>query len=295
MRRAVSILALVLLCLVYFAARPRAASDQAKVMNGIAMLDYSTTSRWKVGTWVQYKMEGESEMGHRDDYLVTIVIAGEEVFWGDTCFWLETWTQHAGRQRRAVASLISYSVFDDSLAWARPQLYVRKVINGLDDEGLPRQEVYLRGADTFKIRNAIGADRTRNLDTLGWEQTTVPAGTFKSLKVHRKYWAGGSVVKGDSTLYDESHENTDSFYSADVPITRLVKQQFESVGYKKSWLIGQSQDAPLRVVDKGEGTASLVGFGRDTTAALIPENVRKAVARTTPKRTQTTTAAKKRG
>jgi hypothetical protein len=294
MRRAVSILALVALCLLFFATRPRAASDQGKVLNGIALLDYSGPPKWKVGSWVQYKMEGQSEMGHRDDYMVTIVIAGEEVFWGDTCFWLETWTQHAGRTRRAVASLVSYSVFSDSIAWARPQLYVRKVINGLDEEGVPRQELYLRGADTFKIRNPIGSDRTRTLDTLGWEQTSVPAGSYKALKVHRKYWSGGSVVKGDSTLYDESHDDTDSYFSSDVPLTHMVKQHFESVGYKKSWLVGQSQDAPMRVVDKGEGTVSLIGFGRDTTAALIPENVRKPVARSTPKRTQAT-AAKKSG
>ncbi|HYM82469.1 MAG TPA: hypothetical protein VEY91_13790 [Candidatus Limnocylindria bacterium] len=279
MRRAVSIAALSLISLVLFAIGPHAQSTTAPLMNGIGLIDYSHPPDWQVGSWVQYKMVGSSERGNRDDFTTTLLIAGEEVFWGDTCFWLETWTEHGTQPPRAIAMLMSYSVFDDSMAWARFNLYVRKYIATVSEEGVPRQDLFLRGGDTFKSRKPIGADRTRQLDTLGIEKVVVPAGEFQALKVRREYWGGGSVLKGDSTVYDETREKTTSFFNGRIPITRLVMQDLETIGHKKTWLIGQSQDAPMQVIDHGTGQARVVGYGSDTTGILVPDEVRRPIAR----------------
>ena len=44
-------------------------------------------------------MESKSELGVIDQYDVTLVIAGEEDFWGDPAFWLESWIDYPGRPR----------------------------------------------------------------------------------------------------------------------------------------------------------------------------------------------------
>jgi hypothetical protein len=63
-----------------------------KQVNGIGLVDYRRKPDFKVGDWVRYHITGTNMTGDKDDYLVTVLIAGEESFWGEDGFWVETWT-----------------------------------------------------------------------------------------------------------------------------------------------------------------------------------------------------------
>lgn len=174
--------------------------------------------------------------------------------------------------------LLSYSVFDDTLAWARPMLYARKYVGNITDTGEPRQEVYLRSTQSLKTRSDIGANRKRNLEDLGADTVQTQWGTIPTRKQKYTYFVGTTQIKGDSTIYEETHENTVTHYSERIPITRIVRQDLERIDSRKTWLIGQSHEAPTRVRDKGTGRVVLLGFGSDTTAVTVPEESRRSLA-----------------
>jgi len=91
-------------------------------------------------------VSGSAMLGMDDQYTVTVLIAGEEEWWGEKCFWLETWTDHGGKFPDRTASLISYAIFDDSLADERLQMYRRKLISGVEEGGKPA--LYIHVANT---------------------------------------------------------------------------------------------------------------------------------------------------
>lgn len=283
MRRAVSILALTVLASVLMTVGLGAQQSSTQMFTGTSLVDFSKRPDWKVGSWVRYQMTGSSEKGYRDDYSVTLVLGGEEVFWGDSCFWLETWTQQPRQQRRVFAMLLSYSIFDDSIAWARPLLYARKYIGNISEEGLPRQEVYLRSTESLKSRKDIGADRKRTLQDLGVDTVQTQWGTIDTRKQMYTYFVGTTQIKGDSTIYEETRENTLTHYSDLIPITHIVRQDLERTDSHKAWLIGQSQDAPTRIRDKGLGRVALTGWGSDTTAVSVPQESRRTIFAQSPK------------
>jgi hypothetical protein len=120
----VAILAAVLLAL---GARSAPAEQETPILDAIGTLDYAHgRAPLRVGSWVKYHMSAKSELGVTDDYTVTVLIAGEEEWWGEECFWVETWTKRAGESAESVAAtLMSYAILDDSLAVPHVLIYQR--------------------------------------------------------------------------------------------------------------------------------------------------------------------------
>ena len=106
MPRATRLAAVALGLLALLPLQPRAAQQKVELVNGIGLIDYSQKPHFKVGDWVRYHVTGSSETGMHDDYEVTVLIGGEERFWGEDCFWVETWTEPASGGSRAVATLM---------------------------------------------------------------------------------------------------------------------------------------------------------------------------------------------
>src|SRR6185503_14584416 len=104
---------------------PAGSVETVKLIDGVGLIDYSNRPNFKVGTWAKYHMKGNSEAGLSDDYFSTILIAGED------CFWVETLTEDA-RGPRAVATLVSYAIFDDPNPTLNLQFFLRKFLDGLD-------------------------------------------------------------------------------------------------------------------------------------------------------------------
>ena len=232
-----------------------------------------------------------------DDYTVTVLIAGEEEFWGERCVWIETWTETAGRSPDAVATLMSYAIFRDSLAIPRMQMYMRKSISGVDAVGRPMQTILKRAAQSLKSRNLAPRPPQWDVDTLAADTVVTPKGTFTGRRVSIRQGTGVEQVVGDSTFYNEQRENRMLYLADAVPITHLSREDVESIVSRRSYMIGRSKEAaPMRVREQGNGTARLVDFGSGLAAKLVPAPFRRSIAeqqratapaatpRTTPRR-----------
>jgi len=287
MRRAIAVLALFLAVAALDAPRSRAETNT--IMNGIGLIDYGHKPDFKIGDWVRYQMKSRSELGASDDYQITVMIAGEEDFWGDPGFWVETWVDMPGIPTQTRASLVSYEIFGDSVATQRLLLYTRKIINMLNEDGSAKMDINKPSASTLKARREVMNPVRFSLDTLGVDTVITPKGTFKPLKVLMKQGTGATQAVGDSSIYTEIRENRTSWYTLDVPITHLAREDIESINAHKSWLIGRSGDAtPLAIRDRGLGSARLIDFER--LRHTIAEQAAAENAAAKPKSTKGATA-----
>jgi hypothetical protein len=277
MRRAIALLSLVIVLLALHAARARAQGPP--VQNAIGLVDYAHKRDFKVGDWARYRMKSHSELGTSDDYELTVMIAGEEDFWGDPAFWIETWVERVGERPELRASLVSYDIFTDSLATQRLMHYTRRQIGEMNEDGSPIIMLNTPGTGLLNMRHEAQLGHGFTLDTLGVDTVQVPGREYKALKVLRKEGSGVTRSVGDSTLYDELRENRTSWYSPEVPITHLVREDIESINAHKSWMIGRSGDAKaLAILDRAVGSARLVAFGHNGVARVIPEPERRTIA-----------------
>jgi len=251
-------------------------------INGIGLLDYATgRSECRVGTWARYRMFGRSELGVTSEYTVTVLIAGEEEWWGEDCFWVETQTVAPGQPPRTAATLMSYAIFDDSLAIPHMQLYMRKTIPGLNPDGTPAQELYKRAASSLKSREPVGGSIRWNVDTLATDTVvTTPKGAFRCRQVRIEQGTGVTAQAADSSLYTEVRETRLIFLTGQVPVTHVAREEIDYGAWRRTWLIGRSQESgPMRVMDRSRGAAELEDFGTSGwEAKLVPPAVRRSLA-----------------
>ena len=255
------------------------ASAQSVIMNGIGLIDYRHKPTFKVGDWARYHMKSRSELGMTDDYHLTVLIAGEEDFWGDRCFWVETWVDVPNQPPQTRDALMSYEIFGDSVATQRLMLYMRKMITIVNEDGTPRIEINKPSASTLKARREVMNPVRYTLDTLGVDTVQTSKGTFQAMKVLFQQGTGATQSVGDSSVYTEVRENRTSWYTMEVPVTHLAREDVESINARKSWLIGRSGDAtPLATRDRGLGSARLVDCGHGMEARLLPVRLRRSIA-----------------
>lgn len=276
MRRAIALVLLLAATSTLLATTARAQGQPA--MNGIGLVDYTRKPTFKVGDWVKYHMQGSSELGASDDYELTLVVAGEEDFWGDRAFWIETWVEGKTSPPLVQAALMSYDIFGDSSATERLMLYMRKAISVIDNDGKPRIDINKPAASILKTRREVKNTVAYTRDTLGVDTVQTPRGEFKGLKVIMKQGKGVTQAVGDSSVYTELRENRTSWYTPDVPITHVAREDIETTSATKSWLIGRSGEAlKLNIRDRGTGSARLVDYGHNAQARLLPERFRHSI------------------
>jgi len=279
MRRAVrlSLLLLPLTFAVHFPAEARESS-----VDGSGMIDYTRPPKLEVGSWVQYRMQSKSIQGFQDDYTLTILIAGEEEWWGEPCFWVETWTEDVGKPKRTMASLMPYSMFGDSMASKHVTWFLRKSIQGLGPDGKPQQVIHRRDDNDLFARKGAPKDEPVEVrrDTLGRDSTSVPIGRFADcLKTRQVLRIVEQVTKGDSSIYYERNEERTRFITHDVPITSFAREDVDDHQVGRSWKLGESQKAgPLKTLERARGALVLVGTGKgDLTPELVPERYRRSI------------------
>ncbi|MEK7330027.1 MAG: hypothetical protein AAB290_06805 [Candidatus Eisenbacteria bacterium] len=273
MRRAVAVLLLIAaLPLSALAAKPEGPVD------AMTMIDFRRGPHFKVGDWVKYHTHGNSEQGFKTDYTVTVLIAGEELWWGEECFWVESQTSYSGRSPELAASLLSYAVFQDSLPARHFQRYIRKYIDGFDEQGVPVQQLFQRAPSELIIRGYGEYEPYRQRDTLGVEQVEVPKGTFDALREIQRFREYTTQQDGDSTVYFERTEDYTHWWSDTIPITSLVRVDQEDTQRRRVWMIGESQDAPLRIAERAIGSTELVDFGTGMKPRLVPERFQRPLS-----------------
>ena len=277
MRRAV----LALLLVAVLPAIARAAKPEGPV-DAIGMIDYAHGAHFKVGDWVRYRTKGESYLGYRTDYTVTVLIAGEELWWGERCFWVETQTSYSGQAPEVASSLISYGIFQDSLPALRFTRYLRKYVDGRDEQGNYTQQPFRRALSEIRSRTFAEFDIPRKIDTLGVEPVTVQKGSFDALKVKQVYRSTSTSQQSDSTVYFEMVEDHTYWWSDKVPITRLVKIDQDNIQKKRTWMIGESSNAPMIVAEHSTGGTELLDYGSGMKAVSVPERVQRPISQQTP-------------
>ena len=274
MRRAIRLLSVIALAAVTAVPVTRA-DDQ--VMNGIGLIDYGRRPDFKVGTWVKYHVTGQSAKGRSDEYDLTIGIAGEERFWGEDCFWVETLQSGKGGSS-LIATLMSYSVYDDSLPFTHIQYYTRKNILDTDAMGVPQEDIARRPAATLRSRLATaGKNLSVHFDTLGTDTLTVPKGTYLARHVRIKQDLGVEMDIGDSTVRSDNYDDRDSYISRKVPLTGIVREDIEFRSTKKTWMVGRSSEAPTVTAAHSTGRAVLLDFGENYKGSLVPEARRRSL------------------
>lgn len=270
MRRARWILAWNMLALLS-ASVVLAAGQSVDFINGIGLIDYSSHPVLKPGAWVKYHVTGASQMGSKDDYDVTVMIPGEERFWGEDCFWVETWTEQKGKPPMAVATLVSYDVFTDSLPTIRSQYYMRKSIDGMTPDGTLQEVVIRRPPTTLKKRGPLSELPSVRLDTLETETLHAADRDFVCRKVAWHEGKSATLDQRDSSLTTEVRENRMLYLSPKVPVTGLCREDIEHSIKRKTWAIGRSSEAAnFNVMDIAKGTATLVAMGDDGKSRLFP-------------------------
>ena len=251
------------------------------LVDGVGMIDFSGRPNFGVGSWVKYRTHGSSLQGHQDDYTVTILIAGEELWWGEPCFWVETWTQKEETINRT-ATLMSYAAFGDTMATKHVLWFFRKNIDGMDEEGRPQVVLFARDPNEMKLRRANweSKDEVRSVfDTLGAETVTVPGGRFETTKVQKFRGQVQTVEKGDSTVYYRRGYTELHFRNRQIPIVALAKIDVDDKQEGKTWLVGQSDQGPLLMLERSQGTTELLGYGDSgVTPYLVPVGVRRPIA-----------------
>jgi hypothetical protein len=276
MRRAIGVLsAVVLLASTGTVAPARAQS----VINAIGLIDYASKPTFKVGDWARYEMSGRSELGMSDEYTLTLLIAGEEDFWGDPGFWVETWVDMPGQPPRTRASLVSYSIFRDSSAIQRLLLYTRKMISMLNEDGTPKIDINKPASSTLKARHEVKNPVNWSREELGADTVTIRGRTVTVNKVLLRQGKGVTSAVGDSTVYTELREDRTSWYTDEVPITHLAREDIVTTSSRKAWLVGRSGDAtPLAIRDRGVGSATLIDYGHGgLEARMVPHHLRKSL------------------
>ncbi len=258
--------------------RPRVTPAPA-VMNAIGLIDYSRPHAFKVGDWVSYHVVGANDKGDGADYVVTVLIAGEERFWGEDCFWVETRSQNQGNEApTAIATLMSYSVFDDTLAAQRMKLFMRKSVSDVREDGTPMEDITRRPPLTLKNRKPPGEHTAWNVDTVGADTVHVPRGTYSCKLIKMEEGVAATKDEGDSSSRTEVRDIRTIYYTEKVPITHIARENIENTVKRKTWLIGHSKDAEdLRLVGLSTGQARLLDFGSGLESGLVPQRFRRSL------------------
>jgi len=249
------------------------------VVNAIGLIDYSRKPTFKPGDWVKYRVTGSSSSGDLTDYIVTVIIGGEERFWGEDGFWVETHTQPTGSEAASgIATLMSYDIFTDSLAVPRMKLYMRKTVTETSEEGEPIQILLKQPPLSIKNRKPSSEHIAWDIDTLGADTVSTPAGSYKATRVKMEEGVAATADRGDSTLRTEVRDIRVTYYAPGVPVTGVARERIENNVKRKAWPIGRSTAGELLLVSKAEGDARLLEYGHGgIEAELVPKQFRKTI------------------
>jgi hypothetical protein len=258
-----------------------APAQEGTLLDAIGTLDYARgPSIIKPGSWVKYHMTARSELGVTDDYTVTVLIAGEEEWWGEDCFWVETWTQRGTHPVEIAATLMSFGIFDDSLAVPHILVYQRKRISEVDENGNPREQTMRRGDAAIKSRTPPDRGLTRRVEVLGTDSLKTPLGDLFCTKVRTEQGVSSTGQSADSSQYTEIRDVRVSWMSPQVPVTGNAREELDYSIARRTWLTGRSQESSLmRTMDRSKGLLELVGFGTGgLEAKYVPKEFRRSLA-----------------
>jgi len=144
------------------------------------------------------------------------------------------------------------------------------------------QQPFRRAPSEIRNRTFVEFAPVKKIDTLGVEHITVQKGAYDALKQKQIYRDVTNSQQGDSTVYYENVEDHTYWWSDQVPITRLVKIDQDNIQRKRTWMIGESANAPMIVAEHSTGGTELIDFGSGMKAISVPEQFQRPLSEQTP-------------
>ena len=266
-------------------------------IDGTLMVDYSRAPTFKVGSWVRYHGTANSMLGFKRDYTLTLLIAGEEEVWGDKCFWLETWTEHKGKEMTVAASLISYTAFGDTMALKRGTWFIRKMMTGPGQFSLwSRDKEEVRRGKSELQKMDVGMIRGTTWDTLGVDTASVPSGTYRGKVVRERSQIAFESMKGDSTYRDMRVETRTRKMADEIPITHLVREDVLDTQKRRGWITGHSGEVKETLLEEGVMRTMVVEYGQGSLKPkAIPPRLQSSLAERAAKAKKPPAGTGKRG
>jgi hypothetical protein len=218
---------------------------------------------------VHYRTVSSSWLGYQSDYEVWLLIAGEEEFWGQKGFWLETWTRDHGEDTLYTASLLAHRAVGDSAALRQPAWFTLKTVRGVDAEGHPTVDIPIRDRSELRVAAADRGHRAaeeqgtrdRGFDSLAVDTCSLPAGHFRGPGVREVNRVTQEVMRGDSTIHYERVETRIRKLDARIPITRMAREDIRDIQTDDVWPTGESAKSTRRVLEDARGLTWLVDYG----------------------------------
>jgi hypothetical protein len=236
-------------------------------VNGIGLIDYNKKS-FKVGDWVRYKIEVANSNGLERQNFQEVRIAGEEIFRGEPCFWVETWFGPDSVRAAYDLTLMSYDAFKDPQANMRFSIYTRLMMLDQDDQGRPEMTEVRRADKSTALPDLTPYEG--KVDTLGVERIDTPKGAIDArlLRLERKLRNPRDTP--DSTINKITHVVRKSWVSRKVPITSLVAEDETEDWLIQSYKLGEvSTNAPEIPYSSENRKVTVVDWGTGAKSALL--------------------------
>jgi hypothetical protein len=145
------------------------------------------------------------------------------------------------------------------------------VVNGVKQDGRPDVTLWTRNKNEVQLRRETWAkdDKPEQVDSLGTETVTVPAGTFETRKWRHRSATAQSADQGDSTVYYRRQLDRVYYLTPKVPFTNLALIEVDDHQQGKTWQAGKFDQGPLHTLERARGRTELVGFGTSGVKALM--------------------------
>jgi hypothetical protein len=236
-------------------------------VSAIGIIDY-TKKNFSVGDWVRYRVDLSTTRGIEDVKQQEVRIVGEETYRGEKCFWVETWYGPDEETASFDLTLMSYEVFKDVAPDVHYRNYIRLVLLGMDNDGVPEMNDLQRSnpnAAPPDLRPYRGI-----VDTLGVETIETARGKIESRLVRLQRTLSKSRAIADSTVNRISDVTRKTWLSRSVPVTSLVREEETTNQLMQAYALGTtSTDAPRILLSGLDRTATVVDWGKGASSDLL--------------------------
>jgi hypothetical protein len=242
-------------------------------------LVYPKAKIFKPGDWVLYEVRGQSLQGDSSVDYQRIQIGVTLAYRGEDCFWLETGWGHARERLEWSAAMVSEGMFGDTLAEARPRIYVRKLQMEIDDNGIPRS-YDVRTIDPSNPLPEIPAFRPEYKEA-GTDTLQTAKGRIVCQIVDVTFSSNSSRDMADSTMQSRTETRSRRWMNPKVvPITGIVREEETKVYTMRVWPVGKpSTDFPPHVTGTDRHQIEVLDFGHGA-KPMISDRIRDSQDRT---------------
>ncbi|MEO6463463.1 MAG: hypothetical protein ABIP29_10355 [Candidatus Eisenbacteria bacterium] len=257
-------------CLVVLALLAAVAPPASARVSAVGLIDY-TKKNFKIGDWVRYRVEASNSKGMEDVKQQEVRVVGEETYRGEKCFWLETWYGPDQKTADYDLTLISYAIFKDVAPDVHYRNYMRLILVGLDDDGVPEMNDLQRsggGGPPPDLRQYRG-----KIDTLGVEK--VATGTKGAVEARLERLVRRLIRThpgADSTINLITVTTRKTWFSREIPVTGVAREDEETEKRVQAYRLGTpSTDAPETLSEAMTRTATIVDWGTGAHSELLQQ------------------------